>query len=276
MVKLFKSCSWIFPVALLILTLSCSNDLLGLFRSNDLDERLEEADNFLFLDRNGFRTLTLGDEYSFIVIADTHIENGNAGGLGELAGVINTDDKFVVILGDITQNGALEDVQKFIEIAESLGVPCYPVIGNHDIYFNNWPSWRDLIGSTRYRIDGDTTSLFILDSANAFFGRSQLDWLESEIKTVPENNRIFVFTHANLFINSFPGIQQNSDSRERARLISILNGRCDFMFTGHSHKHLQTEAGSLGILSLLDFKKTQSYYRVLVTKEDISYLIEEL
>ena len=276
MVKLYKKCSWVFSAALIILTLSCSNDLLGLFRSNDLDERLDAANNFEFLDRNGFRTLNLGEEYSFIVLADTHIENGNAWRLEELAGALDPSDEFVVILGDITQSGAHEDIQKFIEIAESLGIPCYPVIGNHDIYFDNWRNWRDLIGSTRYRIDADTASLFILDSANAFFGRSQLDWLESEIKTVPDNNRIFVFTHANLFINSFPGVQQNSDSRERARLISILNGRCDFIFTGHSHKHLLTDIGSTKILSLIDFKKTQSYYRVSVTKDGIGYLIKEL
>ena len=166
----------------LLLLISCHLDVIGLFRSDDLEARLVYKNTFNFL-RDEDRTLTLEDTFTFIVLTDTHILDRNAHGLERLAEEIIESDAFVVILGDITENGKQEDVERFIEIARTFGIPTFPLIGNHDIYFNTWHIWRDLIGSTSYRINGTNTTLFILDSANAFLGREQLNWLERELKS---------------------------------------------------------------------------------------------
>ena len=257
----------------------CSNDLLGLLRSNDLDERLQERDNFHFVNAE---KLNWGDEYSFIIVSDTHIENKNAFGLEKLKEVIAKDDtiKFVVVNGDITQNGAEEDMQKFLEIARSFSddtrrVPCYPVIGNHDIYFDNWEIWKKYIGSTRYQIDdGDSTTLFILDTANAYFGRAQLKWLESEIKSA--NSRVFVFTHANLFVKHSVKLQQLTDPKERARVCSILRGRAEAMFTGHSHARDERTVDGVQYITIDDFVGKRVYCTVTVKRDSISYKYEKL
>ena len=182
------------PVLGVICLISCNIDLFGLFVANDLDERLEQRNNFVFLDgknsqgeNRNWRTLTLEDTFKFIVLSDTHIQDGDAFGLEKLANITKADTeiKFVVITGDITQDAAVKDIDKFIEIADSLGVPCYPVAGNHDVYYRDdiinrnkgWPVWKEKIGSTNYRIDGGGATLFVLDSANSFFGKDQLDWL---------------------------------------------------------------------------------------------------
>jgi predicted phosphodiesterase len=251
----------------------CRNDIFGLFGSTDLDNRLKEKNNFKFLHPES-RTLTLGDEYSFIVISDTHIENEDAHGLEWLKDVIDNEIKFVVFNGDITQCGYRHDVQQFIKIAGSLGVPCYPVIGNHDIYLGNWPEWKELIGSTRYRIDGDGAALFILDSANAYFGKDQLDWLESELKSA--NDRVFVFSHVNLFENNPANFQQFTDTRERARFMSILRDRCDAMFMGHLHHNLVTEVGNVQYISMEDYRSHRNYCRVSVKKTGISWEFKTL
>jgi predicted phosphodiesterase len=251
----------------------CRNDIFGLFGSTDLDNRLKEKNSFKFL-TPASRELLLGDEYSFIVINDTHIEDGNAHGLEQLKDEIDDEIKFVVFNGDITQCGYRQDIEKFIEIADSLGVPCYPVIGNHDVFFGNWPEWKDLIGSTRYRINGDSATLFILDSANAYFGKDQLDWLESEIKNA--NDRVFVFSHVNLFEISPVHLQQFTDTRERARFMSILKDRCDIMFMGHLHHRLLTEAGCVQYISIEDYRDNRSYCRVSVKKTGISWEFKTL
>ena len=249
---------------------SCTNDLFGLFGSTDLNTRLKERNSFKFLATTD-RTLSLGDEYSFIVINDTHIINGNAHGLEKLKDVIDADKsiKFVVFNGDITQCGYQQDIKRFIEIAGSLEIPCYPVIGNHDIFFGNWIEWKKYIGSTRYRIDGDGTTLFILDSANAYFGKDQLDWLEREVKKA--KGRVFVFSHVNLFVQNPAEIQQFTDTRERARLISILRNRCDAMFMGHSHQRLVRETGGVQYISIEDYMDKRAYCRVSVSKTGISW-----
>ena len=259
-----------FSLLIFLFTTGCNSDLLGLFRSTDLDERLKEQNNFKFL-RHEDRNISVGEEYSFIVVSDTHIENGNTFGLEKLKDVIAADSsiKFAVITGDITQNGSRKDIETFITLARSLGIPCYPVIGNHDIYFDNWTHWKNLIGSTRYRINGDGTTLFMLDSANLFFGKEQLDWLEREIKKT--QGRVFVFTHVNLFSISPVIIQQLPDVRERARLISILSGRCDIMFMGHNHHGSTRETGGVIFLTAESFIDNKIYYLVSVTKTGISY-----
>jgi len=248
----------------------CSIDFTGFFYSTDLDTRWAARNTFNFLslaDRN----LSLGNEYSFIVLTDTHIYNGDVYGLEKLSGVIKNNGKikFVVFAGDITQNGNRGDIEKFIEIAKTFDVPCYPVIGNHDLYFQNWNAWEELIGSTCYRIDCGSSTLLILDSANEYLGAKQIDWLDNEINKA--NGRVFVFSHANLFLDSSVEVVHLSDTRERAKFISILKKRCDILFTGHSHMRLITELNGYKNINIEDFKSNSVYCLVHVSKNDIRY-----
>ncbi|MDR1837784.1 MAG: metallophosphoesterase [Treponema sp.] len=253
----------------------CNVDLSGLFVSTDLDERLKERGNFRFLNPDDLAP-SFGDDYSFIVVGDTHIEDGDAHGFERLRGVIegNKNIKFIVHLGDITQYGAGSDLDKFIEIADSFAVPCYPVIGNHDIYFGNWPEWRRRIGSTNYTIKWDGTTLFILDSANSFFGKEQLDRLEREISG--ELGRVFVFTHANLFVQGPASIQQITDTKERARIVSILRDRCESVFMGHLHHPIENIAGNVRYVNIDDFKGTGTYCIVMVSGGEVYYEFKKL
>jgi predicted phosphodiesterase len=246
----------------------CNVDLFGLFVSSDVDDRLASKNTFHFI-TDADRNLPLGAGYSFLTLTDTHIEGGDAHGLEKLKNHIAWSDKFVVVTGDITQNGRRGDIKKFIEIAKTLGIPCYPVIGNHDIFFNNFSNWRDLIGSTRYRIDHSNTTLFILDSANASLGASQLDWLQDELGQA--GDRVFVFTHANLFVENPLDLGQLTEIRERARILSILKGRVDAVFAGHLHKRLIRKAGGVLYIVTEDFRDNRTWCRVYVSEAGISY-----
>jgi len=272
MVKSFNKI--LLPVLWICVTISCNVDLLGVFASTDLDERLKEKNNFKFLSGNDLSP-SLGEEYSFIVVADIHMENGEAYGLERLKNVIeeNTEIKFAVFCGDLTQTGSEQDIKKFIEIARSLPVPAYPIIGNHDIYFNNWQVWKKLIGSTSYRVNGDGATFIILDSANGFLGKEQTEWLENELKSA--QGRVFVFSHSNFFIDNLP-FQQFNDTKERARIISLLKGKCDLMIMGHSHERLIYEAGGVPYVSIEDFTTFKNYCLVSVTKTGVSYEFKKL
>jgi predicted phosphodiesterase len=258
---------------------ACNVDLAGLFVSSEPDERFEARNTFHFL-TEAERSLTLPPAYSFIVVSDTHIEGGNTRGLEKIRDAAAAGgDAFVVITGDITQHGRQEDLKKFIEIAGSLrtlGIPCYPVIGNHDVYFNNWYNWRDLIGSSTYRVDSphSSTTLFMLDSANASFGKDQIDWLRGELKSAKPH--VFIFTHANLFIEKVTDREQITDNRERARLLSLLDGRCDIMFSGHVHNRIVRKAGGVNYISLEDYRDHRIYCRVYVEPSGVSWEFKKL
>jgi len=266
------------PILWIYVTVGCNVDLAGLFASTDLDERLKEKDNFKFL--SSLPPLTLEEDYSFIVITDIHMEKENTYGLEKIKSIIetNTEIKFAVLCGDLTQTGAEQELKKILEIINSLPIPVYPVIGNHDIFFGNWSVWKDLIGSTCYRVNTDSATLFILDSANAFLGKQQIDWLENELKSAhgkTDGNRVFVFSHANLFVG-YPNSQQHADTRERARIISLLSGKCDIMFTGHSHERLIREAGGVLHISIEDFTTYKTYCLVTVSKAGIKYEFKKM
>jgi 3',5'-cyclic AMP phosphodiesterase CpdA len=249
----------------LLLLSGCRGDFFGLFGSTDFSERFRERDNFRFL-RPADLKPSFSAPYSFIVISDTHIEGGKAHGLEKIKEAAATEGvKFVVVTGDITQNGRRRDLEKFLEIAESLralSIPLYPVIGNHDIYSGRWPQWRDLIGSTTYCVESPDTTLIILDSANAGFGRDQLDWLEDRLRGGRKNT--FVFTHANLFTESIRDFEMLTDTRERARMLSMLKGRCGAVFAGHIHRRIIREAGGVQYITLEDFVSRAAYCLVRV------------
>jgi predicted phosphodiesterase len=251
-------------------------DLGGLFASTDLDERLKEKNNFKFLS-GGAPPLVLENEYSFIVITDIHIEGGDAHGLENIRTAIYGVEptvRFAVIGGDITQNGAEQDIKKFIEIARSLDMPVYPVIGNHDIYFGNWSVWKDLIGSTSYKVDGTNATLFILDSANGFLGKQQLDWLENELTNA--HDKVFVFSHHNLFADSAVNIQQMNDTKEIARTVSLVSKKRGIMFTGHSHERLIKETNGGQFINIEDFVKNKTYCLVTVKGTSVTYEFKKL
>jgi 3',5'-cyclic AMP phosphodiesterase CpdA len=240
-----------------------------------MNARFFERDTFKFLSEAD-RELTLGEEYAFLVLSDTHIEGTDAFGLETIASVIDDTIKFVVITGDITQSGTREEVQRFIEIAKTLGVPCYPMLGNHDVYFGNWSVWKELIGSSTYRIDtqASSTTLFILDTANASMGKEQLDWLEEELKTA--RTHVFIFTHTNLFIEGMGDLQQLTDMRERARIMALLQGRCDALFTGHVHKRIIKTLGGVEYITIEDYRSTRTYLHVQVRGEGFEYTFRKL
>jgi len=262
-------------------TVSCTNDYFGIIASNDLGERLVYKDKFFYLNkenRNWKNNLDVGDDesFSFIVVTDSHLEEGKKGTFDNYdkfgEAVRNTPNvKFVVHLGDATQSGYEKEINKFLEVSDSLGVPFYPAIGNHDFYFYNWHYWRDKIGSTSYRVDDNKNklSLYILDSGNSYFGKEQLDWLEKDI--ISANELVFVFTHAPLFVEGPVDMQQLTDTKERARMASILRNRCNIMFMGHLHKNMYNKTGNVIYLGLASFIEDQAYCLVTVTGSKVEY-----
>jgi len=265
-----------------IFLLGCGYDFPGFFASSDLDDRLKERDNFVFLAGNDWRAPVFGADYSFIVVTDIHIKEGETYGFEGLKGVIEdsaNNIKFLVMLGDITQNGSRSDLELFIDIVvNQFGIPCYPVIGNHDLYSGGWAAWRELIGSTNYRVDGGSVTLLIMDSANLFLGKDQMDWLEREVSSAA--GHLFVFTHANLFTANIEDPQQSTSITERARVTSILRDKCDAMFTGHVHEWYTNDIGNVKYITVDAFhavnRTDRSYCLVSVRGRNVTYEYKRL
>jgi 3',5'-cyclic AMP phosphodiesterase CpdA len=253
-----------------VLLVSCNILLM----TKDISDRFSYHNVFCFLS-DADRNPNLGDSYSFIVISDVH----NSGRIAEFSNpAILQDAKFIVITGDISDEGSDGELERFIQAAGTFPVPCYPAAGNHDIYDNNGAPWKKHIGSFCYRIDdgspAGSTTLFILDSANAVFGNEQLNWFEDEIRSA--NPTVFVFTHNNFFVDSMFDAEHLTDIKERARVMYALKDRRGALFSGHLHKRVVKESGGVKYISLEDFYAFSNYCRVFVSPAGIRYEFENL
>lgn len=237
---------------------------------DDFESRFDWHNEFRFV--TNFDPLAgAGDDYEFIVVSDTHIDTSAT----EFAWIKNHlgAAKFVVVTGDVTGDGTPGQIRQFIGAANSLGVPCYPILGNHDIYEDKARPWRELIGSSTYRVDSGNTSLFLLDNANGYFGADQLDWLEDGLGSA--RRHIFVFAHENFFTTATEDAEQITDLRERALVLSLLRGRCEAVFMGHLHKRLINEYGGTRYIMLENFDADEMFCRVRVTNAGISWTFEQ-
>jgi predicted phosphodiesterase len=237
---------------------------------DDYDSRFEWRNEFRFV--TNFDPLSgAGDDYEFIVVSDTHIDT-NANEFAWIKNHIGAA-RFIAVTGDVTGDGKREQIRQFINAANGFSVPCYPILGNHDIYEDRGRPWRELIGSSTYRIDSGSTTLFFLDNANGYFGYDQLEWLEKGLKSARQH--VFVFAHENFFTTSTEDAEQTTDMRERALVLSLLRGHCEAMFMGHLHKRNITEYGGTHYIMLENFDAEQMFCRVRVRNGGISWTFEQ-
>ncbi len=206
---------------------------------------------------------TLPSTYSFIVISDIHLKKNDTRMLENLQHAFIKGDSFIVVTGDITATGGKEGLKDFVDIMQKMPVPCYPVIGNHDIYKHNWPTWQSMIGETVYRVDKEDTTLIMLDSANGYLGKNQLEWLEQQLQT--RQKHVFVFSHCNFFIPRRTVLQQFASFAERRHFVSICKGKVDAVFTGHSHKQYSHIAEGVLFQNMEDFRDKGTFCRVHVS-----------
>lgn len=109
----------------------------------------------------------------------------------------------LVNAGDIS-TGRKKDIQFVETMFKSCCIPCYSVVGNHDLFFDGWKVYKDLLGSSTYCFKvrtPDSVDLFIcLDSGNGTFGAKQLGWLKNILKNERGNFRnCIIVSHNNIF-----------------------------------------------------------------------------
>jgi UDP-2,3-diacylglucosamine pyrophosphatase LpxH len=154
------------------------------------------------------------------------------------------------ILGDIAQHGdaftAYEDVCTDINIFMP-DVPVRLLMGNHDAVIDSSKRFRSYFygrpsAPLSYRIDGGTVHFIILNllwGIEDFSGREK-DWLEDQLKTIPEDETVIILSHS-FFISS-----GHYDSVKRTAwydLSSAMNEFCpifekyhvDLVVSGHNH-----------------------------------------
>ncbi len=248
-----------------------------LFLTSDFTARTPEQNTRLPINYKALKNIAkpekahsvFAEEYSFLIITDLHLKEDNARGIENIKNIVKPSDEFLIINGDLTNSGTREQMNLLLHVLDTVPIPVYPVIGNHDIYFHAWPLWQELFGETIYRIDSGNTTLLILDSANGRLGQQQMLWIEQQLKQTREH--VFVFSHCNFFIPRFSVLQQFAALWERNHIFNLFHNKVDAVFTGHSHKRHIHIAKEVPYVNLDDFRDKNSFCRVYVTFFGIRY-----
>lgn len=220
----------------ILLFISCDFvDILGLFNSSYVDIRFKEKNDL----KNFYSPDVSSDtSFKFLIIADTHYYQTQPNYIKKI------EEKrkewgisFIVVLGDIVQNGYKEAYDLAKDDFDKSKIPIYPIIGNHDIFNNGWNIYKKVMGRSIYNFTIGKTLFIFIDTANGTLGSYQKDWLEKRLDDSNHDN-IFVFSHYSPTDQEWQTYVEWSYPEERYYLIDLFDKQnVDYMFCGHLHNN---------------------------------------
>ena len=200
----------------------------------------------------------------FAVIGDAHIgatmynESFLINALEKAKG---KEAKFVVLIGDVSENGKLEELKKAKEVLEKSEIDYYVVPGNHDYRQGNKENYKKIFGrpynTFEISIDEKNGSLirkatiFLLDNAynampNRLISLEQMSWLENEMINRKRNEDELIFVFQQTPLVDVPTLEQNFLKINFCRL------KIDGLFSAHLHLTQRYHSGCISLSGAID------------------------
>ena len=269
---------------------SCSLgvDFGGFFSSYSTpDSRFEEKDSLPYQsDRFSLESIPYpanGYQYSLTAIADVHTKDAEIAHLQEfIDDYLQPDDILILDCGDLANSGYKTQFESYRKVMDSSTLPWFTALGNHDLYFDGWKSYKTVIGRSVYTfhvgIPGNNGSMLIiaLDSANGTLGALQLRWIEDFLPGEKNKwNHIIVFTHYQFFSTGLNTLVQFTDTEEIYRLMNLFSKNdVDLVLMGHLHMWDDRLIDGVQYLTLDSLEKESngdSFVRITVDGKNISW-----
>lgn len=236
----------------LMFVTSCNRlDILGMVvNRSDTEERV--ADWLDWNDHNGMPVLTdVPDEYCFYSCSDSHINDDNSR-FAQYVTIERNDTlaAFTILAGDIANESGenpyilAEEAMKYDPATQADKDPCFPIIGNHDVYFDCAGHFKSHFHTSTYALTVKTVSgkqdLFLfLDSGNGTHGDRQTKWLEEQLSKRDQYRHCFVISHNWLFRTTYnytttPAANLPEDETY-AFMHMMSENKVDMVVMGHFH-----------------------------------------
>ena len=282
---------------------SCNRlDVAGMvINRSDTEERV--ADWLDYNAQNGEPVIeNAPDEYHVYSCSDSHyserdtiLPQGEKDRLYKYITAERNDPKaiFAIHAGDMVNESGeagfrmTNEALVYDSVNQAKNDPCFLVIGNHDVYFDCAPFFKQYFHTSTYTVTVNTVSgykdLFIfLDSGNGTHGKRQLEWLEEKLSHRDDYRHCFVVSHNWLFRTSYnytttPAANLPQDE-QYAFMDMMSNNNVDVVIMGHFHMREQRQFGGVQYVmtdNLNEDKVTPSYL-VLTVGEKVRYDYEEL
>lgn len=237
---------------------SCSHlDIKGLIMptGDGVDSRFGQSSKM----NQDFKAAVINtaENYVFYVATDPHVDqtHGNLTVFND-AFRNDADASFGVILGDCID--IPDNLPQYLEALlydrtrHTCEHPVFHVLGNHDVYFNGWEDYKELIGPSVYWFEavfpGGKDLYIVLDTATGTLGAKQTRWFKGFI----EKNRAgyrhcAILTHTNFFYTDNSQTSSgNMPIEESFALIDFL-GRQKVSLVLQGHDHYREELTYKGV-----------------------------
>jgi Icc protein len=150
------------------------------------------------------------------------------------------DLRFVISMGDLVEDGRLDEYDLLLEKFQELDIPYFSTIGNHELRAN-LDQWHQLFGRYNVHFTFKGTAFSFVDSGNASIDPLVYSWLEDWLDEAEETVHVFG-TH-------YPpidpvGARAGSfrSRKEAAKLLAMLaGGKVDLTLYGHIHSYYAYE-----------------------------------
>ena len=291
-------------LACIVISMSACNrlDILGMVvNRSDTEERV-----FDWLDyntKNGMPVINdVPDEYHFYSCSDSHyserdsiVPQGDNDRLYQYITAMRNDPMacFAIHAGDMVNESGeagfrmTSEALRFNAETQAEDKPCFLIIGNHDVYFDCTPYYKQYFHTSTYAVTVNTVSghkdLFLfLDSGNGTHGKRQLDWLEDQLSHRNDYRHCFVISHNWLFRTTYnytttPAANLPEDE-QYAFMDLMSHNDVDMVVMGHFHyRDAKTYAGVKYVMTdNLNERELTPSYLVVHCGEKVSYEYREL
>lgn len=181
---------------------------------------------------------TPGSEFAFAVAGDSR--DGPAV-FGEILRRVEADSlAFLVHTGDLVGSGTEDQFKAFRAQIGDLGIPFYPVPGNHDGEGGGLDAYLQYSGApaAHYSFDYGQAHLALVDSHTGSLGTEETAWLDADLAATQQPLKIVVLHH--------PPFDPNGSSHIMARgneeFMQLMERRgVRYVFAGHIHAYAAGE-----------------------------------
>jgi hypothetical protein len=148
------------------------------------------------------------------------------------------DLRFVVAMGDLTERGEVEEYDLFDRQLQTLSVPFYTTLGNHELW-GPPERFHDRYGRASFHFAFKGAAFTFVDSGNTGLDPIVEDWLAGWLADARDQAHVFL-THVPP-IDPFGGRYGSFRSAQDAHrlLARLVEGNVDLTLYGHIHTYIQ-------------------------------------